>query len=252
LFALVLGVRHGLDADHLAVVDGVTRLNTEHRPRLARIAGALFSAGHCAVVIPAVLGANLVAGRVLLPGWLELSGTLVSVLFLLVLTLINVITAFATPAHAIVRPIGVRARWLAHAPMLSRPFGVFAIGMLFAVSFDTLSQALLFSVVGGRLGGGFGPLAASLCFAVGMLAVDGINGLWLSRLIRAADRRAALASRVMAGAVSVVGLSVCGYAFSRSIWPAMAQWGERNQLWLGTAIVAVPVLVTVATRIYKV
>ena len=32
----LLGVKHGLDADHLATIDGLTRHNALVRPRLAR------------------------------------------------------------------------------------------------------------------------------------------------------------------------------------------------------------------------
>ena len=48
---LLLGIRHGLDADHLATIDALTRLHMPLRPRLARRAGALFSLGHGAVVV---------------------------------------------------------------------------------------------------------------------------------------------------------------------------------------------------------
>lgn len=244
--AFVIGARHGLDADHLAVIDGVTRLNSAHRPRLSRAAGVLFSAGHCSVLVVAVLAASLLAARAHLPDWLELSGTLVSVLFLLALTALNIVSTFATPAHAIVQPLGMRARWFANAPLVARPFGVFATGMLFALSFDALSQALLFAVVGSRFAGALGALAVALCFTTGMLIVDGLNGLWVAKLIRAADRRAAITSRVMAFTVNLVSLSVCALVLSSSLWPAIEHWGDRNQLWLGAAIVALPTLAAVA------
>jgi high-affinity nickel-transport protein len=42
----VLGAKHGLDADHLATVDGLTRCNARTNPWLCRRAGALLSLGH--------------------------------------------------------------------------------------------------------------------------------------------------------------------------------------------------------------
>ena len=48
-------MRHGLDADHLATIDGLTRHNARANPASARFCGALFSLGHglvaCAVAI---------------------------------------------------------------------------------------------------------------------------------------------------------------------------------------------------------
>ena len=130
--------------------------------------------------------------------------------------------------------------------MLTRPFGVFATGMLFALSFDALSQALVFAIIGSRLGGALGAFAAALCFSAGMLALDGINGLWISKLLRTASRRAALASRVMAFTVCLVSVSVCAFVLSRSIWPAIEHWGDRSQLWIGAAIIAFPALAAIA------
>ncbi|MCC6609025.1 MAG: hypothetical protein IT515_05045 [Burkholderiales bacterium] len=48
LAALVffLGVKHGLDPDHLVAIDGLTRFNSQADRRLARWCGALFSLGH--------------------------------------------------------------------------------------------------------------------------------------------------------------------------------------------------------------
>jgi high-affinity nickel-transport protein len=64
LLAAGLGMKHGFDADHLATIDGITRYNTRTNPRLARLAGGLFSLGHGTVVLLVAL----VAGS-LSSGW---------------------------------------------------------------------------------------------------------------------------------------------------------------------------------------
>ena len=51
--------RHGFDADHLATIDGLTRYNARANPRLARMAGALFSLGHGVVVLLVALVAGV-------------------------------------------------------------------------------------------------------------------------------------------------------------------------------------------------
>src|SRR5690242_14796693 len=80
--ALVLGMRHGLDADHLATIDALTRANAPRNPWLARAAGWLFSLGHGSVVLVVALIAMLSAGRWQAPEWLELSGAVISIAFL--------------------------------------------------------------------------------------------------------------------------------------------------------------------------
>ena len=43
LVVLLLGMRHGFDADHLAAIDGLACHNAARRPRLANLCGVLFS-----------------------------------------------------------------------------------------------------------------------------------------------------------------------------------------------------------------
>ena len=60
VLAFVLGLRHGMDPDHLATIDGLTRFNAAAgRMRLARLCGFLFSLGHGAVVCVAALVAGV-------------------------------------------------------------------------------------------------------------------------------------------------------------------------------------------------
>ena len=56
-----LGLKHGMDPDHLATIDGITRSNAARNPRLARWSGLLFSAGHGAIVILVAIGVGLLA-----------------------------------------------------------------------------------------------------------------------------------------------------------------------------------------------
>ena len=46
----MLGMRHGMDPDHLIVVDNITRFNATVRPERARWCGLFFSLGHGALV----------------------------------------------------------------------------------------------------------------------------------------------------------------------------------------------------------
>jgi len=52
---LLLGVKHGFDADHLATIDGLTRAGAVSHSRWSRACGALFSLGHGAVVVAVAL-----------------------------------------------------------------------------------------------------------------------------------------------------------------------------------------------------
>ena len=78
-----------------------------------------------------------------------------------------------------------------------------AVGALFALSFDTVSQAALFAVTAARFGGLLHALLLGLPFAAGMRVADGLNGWWIACLLARAVRRAVLASRIMGLTVSL-------------------------------------------------
>jgi hypothetical protein len=88
---------------------------------------------------------------------------------------------------------------------------VAVVGALFAISFDTISQSALFALTAAQFGGVEHAIFLGLMFVAGMLVTDGINGLWISRLIARADQLACIASRVMSLAVSGVSLLVAGF-----------------------------------------
>jgi len=235
--AFVLGVRHGFDADHLATIDGLTRYNARANPRLSRSAGALFSLGHGVVVIVVALVAGSLATGWQTPGWLEITGAAVSVVFLFGLATLNVRAVLVADPHAVVAPAGLRARLLGRFLNIRRAWAVAAVGMLFALSFDTVSQAALFALAAGRFGGLSHALFVAALFVLGMLTIDGANGLWINRLIRKADRTAVIASRVMALTVAGISLAVGVFTVTKILVPAVDAWADGRELWFGAAVV---------------
>ena len=99
-----LGLRHGMDPDHLATIDGITRGNAARNPQLARWSGFLFSAGHGAIVILVAIGVSLLAQRWQTPAWLDALGAWISIAFLYALGLLNLYSVFAAPAGRWSRP----------------------------------------------------------------------------------------------------------------------------------------------------
>jgi high-affinity nickel-transport protein len=137
---------------------------------------------------------------------------------------LNLRAVLAAEAHEVVRPVGLKGRWLGRLARVSDPAGVAMVGALFALSFDTVSQAALFAVAGVQAGGWQHALGLGLVFMAGMLLADGANGLWLARLIARADSAARIASRVMAVAVAGVSLLVAAYGAARLVLPGLEAW----------------------------
>jgi high-affinity nickel-transport protein len=113
------------------------------------------------------------------------------------------------------------------------------VGALFAISFDTISQSALFALTAAQFGGVEHAVFLGLLFVLGMLVTDGINGLWISRLIARADQLARIASRVMSLAVSGVSLLVAGFGAAKLVSPTIDQWSDGKELVFGAIVVAV-------------
>jgi len=236
--AFALGARHGFDADHLATIDGLTRHNARCNPALARACGALFSLGHGAVVCAVAVAAASLAIGWAAPSWLQVAGAAVSIAVLFGLAFLNVRAVLVAAPHAVVTPAGIRSGLLGRFMTVRRPWAVAAVGALFAVSFDTISQAALFALAAARFGGITHALLLAALFVLGMLVVDGVNGAWISVLVRRADRTAVIASRVMALAVAGISAAVGCFALARLCAPALEAWAQGREIFVGGAVVA--------------
>jgi len=235
----VLGLKHGLDPDHLVAIDGLTRFNGQTDRRLARWCGVLFSVGHGMVVFGVALVVGLAAERWIVPGWVADLGTGISVGFLAALGALNLRAVLGTPADGVVRPVGVRGRLFERLTRTSRPAAIALVGALFALSFDTLSQAALFAVTATQLGGWAHSAALGIVFMLGMTAVDGANGLWIASLLRSADARARIASRLLGFAVVGLSLGVAAFVVAEHYSASLAAWAAGRELALGAGVIGV-------------
>lgn len=167
IVAAVLGMRHGTDPDHLAAIDGLTRI----RPRPTN--GVFFALGHGSIVILLAVGiGHLLAGHFAFVGpWsLILIGTVN--LWRLVLG------SNQLPGH--------------RHYVVAQPF---LLGMLLAAGFETASQ--LSALV---LAGQNNAVLVGATFALGMVLVDGLDGFVAASTVRLAavgQTRARMASRIL-------------------------------------------------------
>jgi len=240
LCALVflLGLRHGLDADHLAAIDGLTRINLQRGRSFAPLCGMLFSLGHGAVVLAIALAVGIARGSRSLPDWLELTGAWISIGFLTLIGLMNLHAVLTVAPLTPVVPVGVKGRFLRRALSAGQPLTVALVGALYAVSFDTLSQSALFALTASRFGGLVCALFIGGLFVLGMLLTDGLNGLWISRLIARSNRTGAIASRVMGLAISSVALMTATYGATKLAAPTLDAWSSTHEWSIGALVTA--------------
>jgi high-affinity nickel-transport protein len=167
----------------------------------------------------------------------------VSAFFLLLLGGLNLYAVFSTPSHEMVQLVGIKGRWLGRLKCANHPAMVALVGALFALSFDTLTQATLFSAAAAQQGDMLYALLPAVFFVLGMMLTDAANGLWISHLLKRADATARSASRMMGLTVALLSLVVAGLGLSRHLLPQFAAWQEGRELALGVTVIAL-VLVT--------
>jgi len=165
--AYSFGLRHAVDADHIAAIDNVTRKLMQEGKRPVTV-GFMFSLGHSTVVILAcvAIAATELAFKQQMDSAKEIGeiiGTLVSTFFLFTIALMNLIVL-----HSVFRAfLGVRRgepyvedefnSLLANRGFFSRIFRpifniisrswhMFPLGVLFGMSFDTATEIGLLGI----------------------------------------------------------------------------------------------------------
>ena len=210
----VLGLKHGLDPDHLVAIDGFARSTR------SRWCGLFFSLGHGVVVTLVGVGVALIAARSSAqwqpPQWLAYSGAWISIGVLVALGGANLMTALRTAPGQPVALAGARSHFLPERlARASHPAVIAAVGAAFALSFDTISHALVFSMTGASLAGWAFAAILGVVFTCGMALTDAASGFWVARLVRSADQRAAAASRIMSIAVAFLCLALAGLGVAK-------------------------------------
>lgn len=242
MLVFVLGLRHGMDPDHLATIDGLTRFNAVSRKRLAKWCGFLFSLGHGIVVSIISVAVGILAKKWIVPVWLDDLGAWISILFLLMLGWLNLVAVFAARPDEVVQPVGLKGRWLGCFAKTSHPALIVLAGALFALSFDTMTQAVVFSIAATSVGGGAFSALLGITFMSGMMVTDGVNGLWISRMLARADQRACIASRIMGLVVAGLSLAVGAFGLAKYFFPAVADYSSGRELSFGILFIAVVAL----------
>ncbi|MCK1709331.1 MULTISPECIES: HoxN/HupN/NixA family nickel/cobalt transporter [unclassified Bradyrhizobium] len=198
LLAWVFGLRHAVDADHIAAIDNVVR-KLMHAGGAPRSVGLYFALGHSTVVVVATmllaLGVVSFGGDSLLREIGGLIGTSASALFLLIIAAINLaIFAGLWRTFRAARERGVHDAegldaLLANRGLLARLLGpmfrlvtksrhMYPLGLLFGLGFDTATEIGLLSISATEVARD-ASLAQVLIFpalfAAGMALVDTVD-----------------------------------------------------------------------------
>lgn len=212
LFLLVftLGLRHGLDADHLAYIDGQTRYNLDLK--FSRWVGTLFSLGHGGVVvlIAGILG--LVSAHFTYPSYFDLIGTWISIIALFSIGTLNTVSLIKnrgthTHNHFILK--GLKGKFIPKAIQNTRsPVVIVIVGILFALAMDTVSQTSVWSLIALQKGKFF-PLILGFVFLIGMMMIDTLDSLITYKILKSSNRFGTIFSQTTGWIVVCLSYGVC-------------------------------------------
>jgi high-affinity nickel-transport protein len=208
---IALGLRHGTDPDHLAAIDGLTRL----RPRATN--GLFFALGHGLVVMLLAVGiGHLLASRFAFVGpW--------------TLIVIGAANLWRLARGSAQPPCPPR-------PVIAQPF---VLGIVLAAGFETASQ--ISALV---LAGQTNAWLVGAAFTTGMVVVDGLDGY----LAASTQRLAALGQTKAKAASRLLGIIVVVFAFGLGGTELLGVDLTAAELFLGLSMFAVVVGIRIWSR----
>lgn len=214
LLVLVLGIRHGLDADHLAYIDGLTRYNWRVRNPIARWVGTLFSFGHGLVVAIVAVILGMISHTFTYPAYFDVIGTWVSIVSLFLIGTLNIYNLLRTRTEqdADFQLTGIKSKLFGRfGQETTNPFVIVLSGALFALAADTVSQTSVWAIVAGNSEATYLPILLGLTFLLGMMVTDTIDSWIVYRMITHSGKLGQSASRAMGWVIVALAYGVAGY-----------------------------------------
>jgi nickel/cobalt transporter (NiCoT) family protein len=288
LLAYSFGLRHAVDADHIAAIDNVTRKLMQEGKRPVGV-GFLFSLGHSTIV---VLGSAAIAATALaLQHRMDAAraiggvvGTLVSSLFLFAIAVVNIVvlrsiySAFTRVRNGepyededfdlLLADRGFLSRiFKPMFAMIGKSWHMYPLGVLFGLGFDTATEIGVLGISAAEASRGlpiWSILAFPVLFAAGMSLVDttdnilmlGAYGWAFVKPVRKLYYNLTITFVSVIVAVGVGGIEALGllagqFGLSGSFWDAVRRLND-NFGTLGYCIVGLFALSWIASiAIYK-
>ena len=199
----VFGLRHGVDADHIAAIDNTTRKLMQENQRPFTV-GMWFSLGHSTIVVGLIVGlifaTRAVIGSIpVLQNVGAVIGTMISGVFLWVMGMINLVIVFSiyrifkemkhgkmdqNELESLLDNRGFLNRYFRPLfKIVRRPWQIFPIGVLFGLGFDTASEIALIAISVGIGVSSDVPvwmiLTLPFMFTCGMVLIDTTDGVMM-------------------------------------------------------------------------
>ncbi|MGY4385773.1 high-affinity nickel-transport protein [Pedobacter sp. UYP24] len=227
----VLGLRHGLDPDHIALIDNITLKCVEEKRSYSRWVGSFFALGH---------GLTVTLISVLISSFsIQLNGAKSFFTYTEWLpTLLLIVVGCANLHQLLKRPNEVPASRLALIPkswnIQSKPIFIVFVGMVFAMVFDTTTQAAAWGYAASSPLNLTGAFILGAIFTMGMLLSDTIDSSLLNALLKKglSIKNLTTYRRKLGWIIVILSFSVAGYQLLLAFKPSL-QIAESYKLMFG-------------------
>ena len=289
LLAWVFGLRHALDADHIAAIDNVVRARMHTGGSRPTFVGLYFSLGHSTVVVLASIVVAMSASAMqdqlqAAKDFIGIVGTAVSSGFLLAIALVNMAMlrgiwrSFRQVRAGLKQNVPITTDFLAGGGLLARIFGpavravrtpwhMYPVGFLFGLGFDTATEVGLLGIAATQAAQGMSSwqvLVFPALFTAGMALVDtadsalmvGAYGWAYVNPLRKlwynlTITAASVIVALLIGGVEALGLIADQLRLEGSLWRVVAALNE-NMADFGIAVVGIFVLCwAVSALVYR-
>lgn len=212
LLVFVLGLRHGLDADHLAFIDGQTRYNWRVGSPFARWVGTLFSFGHGGMVAVTAVILGMVLKNFSFPTYFDNFASWISIISLFLIGTLNTYNLLRTRnTNKEFQLSGLKGKFIPKvAKGTTNPFVIILVGALFALAAETVSQTAVWSLAASN-SGKYTPLILGLVFMFGMMITDTIDSMIVYKMVNQSSKLGQSASRLMGWVIVVLAYGVSFY-----------------------------------------
>ena len=186
LLMVMLGLRHGFDPDHIAVIDSVSIRYSITKPALSKWTGTLFAIGHGAVVTSIMVTISRFSHSYNLPKVVWNILDWLPGLILIFLGLMNFRMLLIQKDYS---PKGWKTFFIpSRLKNSSHPLSIVLIGVLFAMVFDTNTQAAAWAYTATSKLGATNALILGLSFSVGMITTDTLDSRILFSLVQNSEK----------------------------------------------------------------
>jgi high-affinity nickel-transport protein len=242
----VLGLRHGLDPDHITVIDGYTYRLHLRKSIWTRWVGTLFTFGHGIMVTAIALFLCILKNNFEMPTMLDIIVEWLSSVMLLFMGISNLISLARRDNGQLT---GFRKKLLPKSFSNSlNPFTVIVTGIIFGFIFDTSSQIAAFGYAVAVSNQWIYAILGGVVFSLGLILTGTCDSLLLSKLLKTFDQKKIQRHRFKLNVlITIMCFAIPLYKIASAMNPALELNDFQNNI---VGLIFISIIISLYAELY--